>query len=160
MPELLIQSDLVAATARSPRNVAAQGAKVRYLESRTTTTGTTGTNGSTYLVARLPSNARILRGSILGVGSIDLSDFDVGVRQVAPPNTLVDGAFATALDIDDTGDHLFMTDTATTQDSRKQMWEWAGLTADPGGMFDIHGSLDADATAAGVFVCRAHYVVD
>ena len=160
--ELLTKSDLVSNATSSPVVKAdpfAYGGRLRYAESRTTTTGTTTTSGSTYLVLRLPSNAVLKWGSIQGVGSIDLSDVDVGVRQVASPNTLDDDALATALDIDDTGDHVFV-GALGSQDTNQQMWEWAGLSADPGGQFDIHVSLDADATAAGVFVTKVYFVVD
>lgn len=162
--ELLVKSDVLAQAASqisagTPAKLAELEGKLRYAESRTTTTGTTTTSGSTYLALRLPSAAVLKYGTIQGVGSVDLPDVDVGVRQVSTPNTLVDDAFATALDIDDTGDHVFIGQLGS-QDTAKAMWEWAGLTEDPGGMFDIHVSLDADAVVAGVFVTKVYYTVE
>lgn len=162
--ELLTESDVIAqratqTSAGTPVPLGELAGRMRYAESRTTTTGTTTTSGSTYLAVRLPSNAVLKYGTIQGVGSIDLPDVDVGVRQVASPNNLDDDALATALDIDDTGDHVFIGQLGS-QDTRKQMWEWAGMSADPGGEFDIHVSLDADAVAAGVFITKVYYVVD
>lgn len=159
--ELLTESTLVATTSRDPVAAAEVGGSVRYARDTVVLTGTTTTNGSTYLCHRLPSNARLLYGSIEGVGSVDAPNVDVGVRQVNTPNTLVDGALATALDIDDTGAHAFIDFQAPgTQDLQKQMWEWAGLTSDPGGMFDIHLSLDADIVVAGSVQVSIMYVVD
>ena len=160
--ELLTKSDTVTnITAKPPVYLepSEHSGRMRYAESRTTTTGTTTTSTSTYLVMRLPSNAVLKYGSIQGVGSVDLPDLDMGVRQLASPNTLVDGAFATALDIDDTGDHVFIGQLGS-QDTNQKLWEWAGLTSDPGGEFDLHASLDADAVAAGVFVTKVYYVID
>ncbi len=162
--ELLVQSDILALAASqtgigSPVPLDKTQGRMRYAESRTTTTGTTTTSTSTYLALRLPSNAVLKYGTIQGVGSVDLPDLDVGVRQVAVPNTLDDDAFAAALDIDDTGDHVFIGELGS-QDTGQALWEWAGLSSDPGGMFDIHVSLDADAVAAGVFITKVHYVVD
>lgn len=160
--ETLVKSDLVGNATSSPVVKAephAYGGRMRYAESRTTTTGTTTTSGSTYLALRLPSNAVLKYGTIQGDGTVDLPDADVGVRQVVSPNTLDDDALATALDVDDTGDHVFIGELGS-QDTNKQMWEWAGLTTDPGGQFDIHVSLDADADAAGVFITKVYYVVD
>ena len=162
--ELLVESDMIALTGTT----IAFGSKVplenlegrmRYAEATVTTTGTTTTSTSTYLGVRLPSNAVLKYGTIQGVSTTDLSDMDVGVREVLGANTLVDGAFATALDIDDTGDHDFIGKNGD-QDTTKQMWEWAGLSADPGGKFDIHLSLDADAVVAGDFKVKVYYTVD
>lgn len=162
--ELLTESDVIAQRATqiaagTPAKLGEVEGKLRYAESRTTTTGTTTTSGSTYLAVRLPSDAVLKYGTIQGVGSIDLPDADVGVRQVSNPNTLVDGALATALDIDDTGNHVFVGELGS-QDTAQKLWEWAGLSADPGGHFDIHVSLDADAVVAGVFVTKLYYVVE
>lgn len=163
--ESLVQSDLIAAglatpptlTATLPKNA---GGKLRYAESRTTTTGTTTTSGSTYLLHRLPANACIKWGSIEGVGSIDLNATapSVGVRQVAGSNTAVANAW-TDVDIDDTGPHVFVGELGS-QDTKKELWEWAGLTTNPGGEFDITLTLNADAVVAGVFVTKIKYIID
>lgn len=159
--ETLVPSDVITnilATPKvnsSPEN---QG-KLREAESLTTTTGTTTTSGSTYLAIRLPAFAVLKYGSIQGQTGIDLPDVDVGVRQVKSPNTTDDDAFATGLDIDDTGDHVFLGANGD-QDTTKKLWEWAGLTEAPDGEFDILVSLDADAVAAGTFKTIVRYVVE
>ena len=63
-------------------------------------------NTSTYRAIRLPSNARIVYGTIRGVGSLDLPDVDVGAIHATNSAILDDDSFATALDVDDTGKHV------------------------------------------------------
>lgn len=159
--ELLTKSDVITNATATPRVFSdpANNGKLRRAEALVTTTGTTTTNTSTYLAVRLSSNAVLKWGSIQGQTGIDLPNVDVGVRQVATPNTLDDDCFATALDIDDTGDHVFIGANGD-QDTTKRLWEWAGLSADPGGEFDIHLSLDADAVAAGTCKVIVDYVIE
>jgi hypothetical protein len=165
--ELLTLSDVIADKVATPKvnSKPENNGTLRHAEAIVTTTGTTTTNGSTYLAVRLPANAVLKYGSIQGQGSIDLPNVDVGVRQVASPNTLDDDAFAAALDIDDTGDHVFI-GALGSQDTTKQLWEWADPAGtvfngvNPGGEFDIHLSLDADAVAAGSCRVIVQYVVD
>ena len=159
--ELLTESTFVALTSRDPVAAALIDGKVRYSRDTVVLTGTTTTSGSTYLCHRLPSNARLIYGSVEGVASVDAPNMDVGVRQVLADNALDDDALAAALDIDDTGAHVFIDWTAPgTQDNAKFMYEWAGLSADPGGEFDIHLSLDADIVAAGTVRVTIMYIVD
>lgn len=165
--ELLTKSDVITNATATPKvnSSPENNGTLRYAEAKVTTTGTTTTNGSTYLAVRLPSNAVLKWGSVQGVDSIDCPNLDVGVRQVASPNTLDDDAFAAALDIDDTGDHVFI-GALGSQDTTKRLFEWADPAGtvfngvDPGGQFDIHLSLDADAVAAGTCKVIVHYVVD
>lgn len=156
--ELLTKSDFI--TARDakpfvPQAFADEGASLRYAEADVTLTGTGSTSTSTYLAIRLPSNAVLKWGSVYVTGdtATDAPNMDVGVREVGGNNTLDDDALAAALDVDDTGPHDFI-GALGSQDTTKQMWEWAGESADPGGDFDIHLSLDADIVTAGdVKVC-------
>ena len=165
--ELLTKSDVITDATANPvvKSLPENNGKLRRAEAIVTTTGTTTTNGSTYLAVRLPANAVLKWGSIQGQGSIDLPNVDVGVRQVDSPNTLDDDALATALDIDDTGDHVFIGANGD-QDTTKQLWEWADAAGtafngvNPGGLFDIHLSLDADAVAAGTCKVIVDYVVE
>jgi len=165
--ELLTKSDVITNATATPRVFSdpANNGKLRRAEAITTFTGTTTTNGSTYLAVRLPSNAVLKWGSIQGQGSVDSPNVDVGVRQVATPNTLDDDALATALDIDDTGDHVFIGANGD-QDTTKRLWEWADAAGtafngvDPGGEFDIHLSLDADTVAAGTCKVIVDYVLE
>ena len=166
--ELLTKSDQITNLTATPvvkSETGELGGVLRSAQATVTLTGTTTTSGSTYLAIRLPSNAVLKYGTIFGDGTIDASDMDVGVRQVDSPNTLDDDALATALDIDDTGPHDFI-GRLGSQDTTKKMFEWADPAGtvfggvDPGGMFDIHLSLDADTTAAGDCVVYVEYVVD
>ena len=159
--ELLTKSNLITNSVATPKvlnEVSEQGGKLRYAEAIVTFTGTTTTSGSTYLAVRLPSAAVLKWGSIQGQGSVDCPNVDVGVRLVASPNTLDDDAIATALDIDDTGDHVFI-GADGDQDTTKKLWEWLGLTADPGGEIDIHLSTDSDTVVAGTCKVIVRYVV-
>lgn len=159
--ELLTLSDVITNKTATPAvfSKPENNGKLRRAEAVVTTTGTTTTATSTYLAARLPSRAVLKWGSIQGQGSVDLPDVDVGVRQVASPNQLDDDALAAGLDIDDTGDHVFI-GADGDQDTTTQMWEWAGNTSDPGGEYDIHLSLDADAVAAGTCKVIVDYVIE
>lgn len=165
--ELLTKSDVITNATATPKvnSGPENNGKLRHAEAIVTTTGTTTTSGSTYLAVRLPSRAVLKYGNIQGIGTTDLPNVDVGVRQVAAPNTLDDDAFAAALDIDDDGDHVFF-GALGGQDTTKQLWEWADPAGtafdgtDPGGEFDIHLSLDADAVVAGSVKVIVQYVLD
>jgi hypothetical protein len=159
--ETLVLSDVITNAVATPKvnSNPENNGKLRRIEAKTTSTGTSTTSGSTYLVVRLMSNDVVKGIRIQELAAMDFADFDVGVRQVASPNTLVDGAFATALDMNDGGD-LVALGADGDQDTTKKLWEWAGLTSDPGGEFDIHVSLDADATTAGTFKTVVDYIRD
>jgi len=166
--ELLTKSNRITNSIATPvvkAEVGEQGGVLRHAEANVTLTGTTTTSGSTYLAIRLPSNAVLKWGSVQQQdGTLDITDLDVGVRQVASPNTLDDDAFATGLDIDDAGNHVFIGENGA-KDTTKKLWEWADPAGtvfngvDPGGEFDIHLSTDADTTAAGVCKVIVHYVL-
>lgn len=132
------------------------GAVLRTWEDTITTTGTTTTNGSTYDLMPLPSNTRLRKLDVLGVGSVDLPNVDVGLRHATDSSIYDDDCITTALDIDDTGSHLAIDPAVSTSDPGKMLWEYvSGLTADPGGLFYISLSLDADAVVAGTVKVRA-----
>jgi|GEM_PF-2783793 len=136
-------------------DIAEYGNVLRSWEDTITTTGTTSTNGSTYDLMPLPSTARLRLLDILGVGSVDLPNMDVGLRHESG-TPYDDDCIATALDIDDTGSHLAISPAISTSDPTKMLWEYMdGVTSDPGGLIYISLSLDADAVAAGVVKVRA-----
>ena len=170
--ELLTLSDRLTDSAASPRVYAIpgeQGGVIRRSISRTTATGTTTTSGSTFLTNRLPADAVLVYGTIRSdaTNAPDLPDLDVGLRHVAGDGTITlsDGAFCTALDVDDVNPHDWFggnnqAGTLVALDRSKALWEHLGLTSDPGGYIDIHVSTDTDNVVAGVFEVEVWYVVD
>ena len=159
--ELLVKSDVITNATATPKvnSNPEDNGKLRRIEAISTLTGTTTTSGSTYLAVRLMSNDVVKSINLQGQGSVDIANMDVGVREVGGDNTLDDDVFAAALDIDDTGDHFALGQDGD-QDTTKKLWEWAGLSADPGGEFDIHLSTDADTVAAGTIKVIVDYVRD
>lgn len=158
-----IKSDIVTNLEAAPSVVQGDeyGGVLRFWEDTDTTTGTTTTSGSTYKLMPLPSTARLRSLSVLGDGTIDLPDVDVGLYHESGDSTYVDDdCIATGLDIDDTGDHYAIDPTLYTSDPGKMLWEYvSGLTEDPGGLFYIMLSLDADAVVAGSFKVRAEGIL-
>jgi len=156
-----IKSDAIQAMEADPGNrlaVTRRGGRVRYAEGIVTTTGTTTTSGSTYRAVRLPSNARVVQGSVQGIGGIDLPNVSAGAAHATDSGISDGDAFATLLDIDDTGDHFFAGHVSESGDRR--LWQVAGASANPGGEIDVLLTLAADAVAAGQFMVRVWYVVD
>jgi hypothetical protein len=122
-----------------------------YYRDTIATLQTTTTNTSTYRVHSLPSTAIPKFITVRTGGSGDSPDTDVGLYHVQTA-TAYDGVLATALDLDDTGDHIALNLTygGTYKTAQpKTLWELAGLTQDPGGNFNILLSLDADNVATG-----------
>jgi hypothetical protein len=159
-----LSSTLVTNLSSKPSKVpldADYGGELHYYQDSITTTETTGSNTSTYLMLPIASNARIKSLSLQGVGSVDLPDVDVGLSHESGDTTLIDDdCLATALDIDDTGDHFAINPNTSDGDGTKQVWEYvSGLTKDPGGLFYVMLSLDADAVAAGKVVGRMEAII-
>lgn len=154
-----VQSDLIGAMASGPVPVYRLGGRMRYASALVTTTGTTTTSGSTYRSVRLPSAARIVFGTVYGLGSVDLPDVDVGVVHVEDETIIDDDSLAAGLDIDDAGPHDFAGADGAF-DPTQPAWSYTNATQDPGGEVDILLSLDADAVAAGQARVVVHYLVD
>lgn len=135
------------------------GTAIKVFVDTFTVTETASSNGSTYRAVRLPSNARLVFGTARGDGVVDIPNTDVGVISVGDESVLDDDSLATALDIDDTGDHDFA-GALGTFDYNKQMWEYTNATEDFNGEVDIIFSLDADAVAAGDVQVVVYAIVD
>lgn len=159
--ELNVKSDIITAMeGQNKTPVGKHGGRMRFASAVVTFTGTTTTSGSTYRAVRLPSGARVVYGSIRGIGATDVPNVDVGAWH-ASLAWIDDDSFTTALDVDDTGPHEFVGIGFTgASDPTKQMWEYTNATSDPGGDIDIMLSLDADIVAAGTARVVVHYVVD
>lgn len=136
------------------------GSSLRRMRDYVTTTGTTTTNTSTYKCCPIPSNAIIEAINVRGDGTIDCPNVDVGMAHPASDSYLDDDSIATALDIDDTGDHYAIGNVYRAAAAFKAAWEYLDSTAvtkDPGGMCYIHLSLDADAVVAGTMEIVVDY---
>lgn len=135
-------------------DVATTGAPIRFHHETVDAVETTGSNGSTWKFGPFASDIVPIYGSLLSDGTADLPDVDVGLSQV--PNSAVteladdDDSFATALDIDDTGPHTFVTYELYTANFGNPLWDYhSTISEDPQGKFYIKVSADADTVAAG-----------
>ena len=123
---------------------------------------------SIYRLCRVPANARISQ-LLLSCDAITTGAADVGVYKTARDGgAVVDVDFfgsavsiATALAHSDITYEADPADAGAgfgKADSEKPLWEALGLTADPGGAYDIALTLTAAAEAAGTMVLRTRYV--
>lgn len=130
----------------------------RAAERRTINSLVVITNGdsiaSKYLVGTIPSNAILKPGSTIDCQAItSASDCDLGLAYanggaMILADCLVNGqTLASAASVTlraATGGAL-----ATVANQNKAVWQLAGLSADPGGEFDIWLTINAAATATG-----------
>lgn len=109
--------------------------------------------GSTFIVGRLPSHARVHRLSkIHSSGIAGLTDVDLGTAD--NPDALVDGADLTATGSDDGASAIPVAQEA------KMLWELAGLTADPKAEMEIVMTINTAATAAGTVTVDLVYITE
>lgn len=120
-------------------------------------------SGTSINFGRIPSNARILGFSRVSADDLATSGsptLDIGLAPVngnitADPDALNDGlAVSSAL-----------SNTAVIKDKAnigKKAWEFvSGVTADPGGAFEITGTIkDAATTATGTIALEVLYTID
>ena len=154
-----VESDLIGAMGTAPVPVYRSGGRMRYASAVVTTTGTTATAGSTYRAVRLPSAARIVFGTVYGIGAVNLPDVDVGAVHADDATVVDDDSLAVGLVIDDAGPHDFAGADGAF-DPTAPAWSYTNATEDPGGEVDILLSLDVDAMAAGQARVVVHYLVD
>lgn len=117
---------------------------------------------STYLMARLPSNARIQPASQVGwddlastgAPTFDIGTFNLGGGIADDDNSLNDGLDAAAAN---TGSPLL----ADVADWGAPLWQIAGGSSDPGGWVDIIITLkDAATNTGGTLSASIVYTVD
>lgn len=119
---------------------------------------------STYLMARLPSNARILGQSRIytdDLASAGAPTLDIGVFNLSGKSVITDDPDA----LNDGIDAATVTDTAVIKDIAnygKRLWEHvASQTTDPLGDLDIKVSLvDADVNVGGTMTIELFYTLD
>ena len=119
--------------------------------------------GSTFRLARVPSNARISR-VLLSCDAITTCAADVGVYDIAAVNSgaAVDADFfASAQSL---ASALANTDVTHesgvfgVEDVEQPLWQALGLTSDPGKLYDIVATLTAAAGSAGTVSLKVVYV--
>lgn len=115
------------------------------------------TNGdsiaSTYVMGRIPSNARILKQSQLHTDAItSATDADLGF--VNDPDALIDGATLAS------ATSLAGMSAVNIANMHEKAWQLADLAADPGGYLDVVLTLNAAAGADGDVVLDLLYVTD
>lgn len=122
---------------------------------------------STYHLARLPSNARLLASSRIywdDLASTGAPTLDIGIFNVSGRSTFTD-------DPDALNDGLDAATANTTTGSRvvkdianvgKRLWEHInGVTEDPKGQVDLKVSLvDADVNVGGTLTIDLYYTLD
>jgi hypothetical protein len=118
--------------------------------------------GSTYRLVRVPSNAKVqslqFESQAQGAGKVQLglyySSSTVDGTQASLQGTVIDAKFFSD-DIDCAaavlpGEKVFFTGGSNTPDKRNQpLWQAAGLTADPGGFFDVVATVHTTAITTG-----------
>jgi len=125
--------------------------------------------GSTFRLARVPSNARVSR-IFHNCDAITSAAADIGLyRTAADGGAVVDADFfASAASIAS----ALVNNTDVTHEAagsgnqfgeianvEKPLWQALGLSADPGVMYDVVWTLTAAATAAGTLSGEVQYVI-
>lgn len=122
--------------------------------------------GSKYIIGAVPSTA-IVRQLLLSCDAITSSATDVGVyRPTSSDGTagtvvsanLFSAAFSIAAARTAYTDVTNQGGTYSIDKQEQPLWQAAGLTADPGGTFDIVFTLTAATTASGRVGLIGHYV--
>lgn len=117
--------------------------------------------GSTYKVARIPSNARISMSSHAYWDDLSTATttMDIGLASVNANVTSDADALANGLDVASAGDNRLI---AAIAEGGKPAWDHInGQTSDPGGELDVYVSLlDALHSITGTLTVELDYVVD
>lgn len=113
--------------------------------------------GSIYLLARLPSNSRILPSSTAYYTALTgLTDLDIGIGVNGAVISGKADALVNGEDIHLAG-NVSMVKAVAAGSLGKKLWELAGYSADPGGMLDIIGTVNAAASTTGSVEAFTHY---
>jgi hypothetical protein len=157
---------LEAKPAQPPEFDLGYGAPIRIFTDEYEVATTTSSTNSEYQFIELPSHAALISGNLRGDGTVDQPDLDVGLVHIADDGTVTeyDGVLATALDVDDTGDHFFYGNifgmAGDNDGELKRLWELAGLSSDPGGKFRFFAKTDAANVALGTVEAIVYAITD
>lgn len=104
---------------------------------------------SSHLLARLPSNCRLLPSSIAYFSALTgLTSYDVGIGL---NGTVISGKAAVLVAAEDIhlAGNVSLVKAVAAGSLGKKLWEHAGYTSDPGGMLDIIGTVNNAASTTG-----------
>jgi hypothetical protein len=151
------------ATPRVPNSSLLEGGLVRQaIGSVTIVTGKTV--GSTYRLVQVPTNCRV-SSVILNNPALSASTaFDVGVyRTTADGSAVVDADFfASAVACTNANAQLDVTNesgTYTDDKMEQPLWQALGVSADPGGFYDICLTNTATNAAGGLVSLKVSYTL-
>ncbi len=119
--------------------------------------------GSKFLLATLPSNARIT-GMNLSSDAISGAVADIGLYKATQDGGAVVDAdfFAVAKSLTAAQYHVNVAFTGAAMDiafSEKTLWEALGLASDPNVFYDVVLTLTAAATGAGTVATSVNFVI-
>lgn len=127
------------------------------------------TNGdsiaSKFRFLQLPSNALVTSVKVSAPDIGTTTAMDIGVyRTTIDGGAVVDAdLFASALSLNggaiSKSEVLYESGVITVANGEKQLWQLAGLSADPKCLLDVVGTLTGAADAAGSVLVEADYVV-
>lgn len=146
-----------------PAAVTDNGGRVRSISS-TIETGAADDIGSTYRMARVPSNARVLH-AWLYCDAITSGAADLGLYRTANDGGAVAlaTAYGTAISIATAITKLPVDAAFEARDIAavlNRVWQDAGASADTKTEYDIALTLTAATTAAGTITLSVEYVID
>lgn len=129
---------------------------------------------TTYQFVRVPSNAKVkhlyFQSGAQTAGKVDLGVYYATDGNLQRPTALLAAAaidqdfFASVVDCASAVARADIVNESTTNTAAKRnqpLWEAIGLTSDPGGWFDIVGTVVTTAmtTATGIMTVEAEYVI-
>lgn len=131
----------------------------------TVETGAADSATSTYLMARLPSNARIFGGSKLAHDALGATTaaLGIGIYKTSTKQSMTDDADAlnTGIVASTAGTKEFIADKANWG---KRLWEFVnGQTVDPGGLLDVKVVIEGAvhlSSGAGTITAEIEFAID
>lgn len=113
-------------------------------------------DGSTYRIARIPSNAVLAEVTIKNDAITGGTDYDLGFYDIAAGAVIDVDALINTTDLSSAGsvDGLGSIDIANLG---QEVWELAGLTEDPSKLVDLVLTGNTVGTAAGTITARVSY---
>lgn len=121
--------------------------------------------GSVYVLASLPSNARVSQVLLYSddIGTTTIADFGL-YDTTANGGAVVDADFfASAVSLKDGAlngvDITHESAVFGPEDAEQMLWQALGLSADPKKMYDVAATLTAAADAAGTVTVKVSYAI-